>query len=337
MRFWALVSAISILAISGGYYFRDDLLQYRQVRVGLTQLYRAIDSLFNDISDEEMNQEEDMFEYLVDNSEFIDESSENSTDIDPISCYSWSSLNQLVDDVHKLIFNSYLELNETNYRGKEIQKSITGVESSTELFEMKLDWYDDHIHTALAPTTHNFFRIIRNSLTNIKEFQQSLNNIISKIDADHLRIQRAMIERFARIQRQFEKVIQSQNDAHLECTCDIVKVMNDMTTVYFDDNNKCIDDAMIQLNEVVEATQSAVDNASQFVMRATLPGIEPKESIYDIRGKMTAPVRMKCVFFGFVVIVVVFPILIRDLIVLFTKQNVCVFSVDDGRLSVGYG
>lgn len=285
------------MALSSGYYYRDDLLQYREVRVGLTKFYRILDSLFNELYDDENYKTEDIFEYLVEDGEPIDESSEDSTAPEEISCYSWSSLNQLVDDVHQNVMNSYIALNETNPRLKDLQNSITTTESQAESFEMKLYWVSDHIDITLAPTAHSFFTIIRKSLTNIKEFQQTLSELATNIDEDHVRIHRAIVMRLAKVQRHFENVIQSKNDAHMECTCDAVKVMHDMTTKYFADMDQCVDRCMDQLDEVIEATQSSLDSATQFVLRATLPGITPKQSVYDIHGKMTTPVRMQYVSF----------------------------------------
>lgn len=293
MRLWTLLSAIFLFSIVvSGYFYRDDLLQYRSVRVGLTQAYRFMDSLFNDNYDKEEEQIEDMFDHILE-SEPTDENVE-SEDEPEITCYSWPSLNGLIEEVHQRIMNNTIAMPEKRHRIEtDLRKSITSVEQVTESFEARLSWFSDHIDSLILPTTDNFFGIIRKSLKNIKEFEQSVKKLITKIDANHMRTQRGIIVRLAKVQRQFEKVLQSQRDAHLECTCDVVKTMNDVTTAYFDGMDDCVDPVIERFKEVLNALEDSMRHVMEYVMHATLPGIKPKESVYDIHYKMPAQVRKR--------------------------------------------
>lgn len=292
MRLWTLLSAIFLLSIVvSGYFYRDDLLQYRSVRVGLTQTYRFIDSLFNDNYDEEEEQIEDMFEYLV-ASEPTDENAESQDEPEETTCYSWPSLNGLIDEVHQRIMNNTIAMPEKRHRIEtDLRKSITSVEQVTESFEARLSWFSDHLDSLILPTTDNYFGIIRKSLKNIKEFEQTVKKLITKMDANHMRTQRGIIVRLAKVQRQFEKVLQSQKDAHLECTCDVVKTMDDVTTAYFGGMDDCVEPVIERFKEVLNALEDSMRHVMEYVMHATLPGIKPKESVYDIHYKMPAQVR----------------------------------------------
>lgn len=291
MRFWTLLSAIFLVSIIvSGYFYRDDLLQYRSVRVGLTQAYQFIDGLFNEFPNEEDEQIDDMFEHLM-----TDESEDEPTEDDEeteTSCYTWPSLNGLIEDVHQRLMNNTLALPDRKHRIEtDLRKSITSVEQTTDSFEARLSWFNDHVDSVILPTTENYFDIIRKSLENIKEFEQTIKKLITRIDADQSRKQRGIIVRLAKVQRQFEKVLQSQNDAHLECTCDVVKMMDDVTTRYFDGVDMCVNPLIEKFNEVLNVLEDSIRHIMEYVMHATLPGINPKESVYDIHYKMPAQVR----------------------------------------------
>lgn len=301
MRIWRVLSVICLLVISSGCVFRDDLLQYRGVRVGLTKLYHLFESLFDENYAEE-EQVDDIFEYLVASSEKTDENHEtDENNTDTRTCYTWSSLNVLVDEVHQRLMNNSIALHEqTNRIEHDLGKSIKSVEALTDSFEVRLSWFSDHVDKIITPTTDHFFEIIRASLANIKELQASIKTMFTKLDADHLKLQRANIVRFAKVQRQFEKVIQSQNNAHLECTCDVVKVMDDVTSMYFGDTDNCIDRAVDRLQEVYDSLDISLNHAVKIVTHATVPGIKPKESVYDIHFKLPGPVRIIFMFSFFV-------------------------------------
>lgn len=295
MRVWRILSVIALLVALSGYYFRDDLLQYREVRVGLSHVYRLLNSLFNVMYDEEeVDQEEDLFKYLVEDSELLEESDEKVVDIEPISCYTWDSLNYLADEVHGRLVNCSIAVHEQSHRVEDdLRQSIKSVELTTDSFESKLLWFDDHVDKeVIAPTTHQFFTILQKSLTNIKQIQETVKDFIIQIDADHLRVQKETIRRLAKIQKHFQNVIEVHNNAHLECACDVLKIFDDVTADYSDSIDHCVDPVIDNIGVVMKSLKSTIEAVSMFVQHITEPGIDSKESLYDIQSRMPTQVRI---------------------------------------------
>lgn len=293
MRVWRIVSVISLLILSSGYYYRDELLKYREVRVALTRAYRLMDSLFNELYEaEDSLEEEDMFEYLVDNIEPIDENGDNSTDSP--SCYSWDSLNYLADEVHHRIVNCSIALHGDSHRVEnDLRQSIKSVELTTESFESKLAWFNDHVDKeVIAPTAQQFFSILQKSLENIENVQRTLTNLIIQIDEDHLRMQKVIIVRLAQVQKHFQRVIDVHQSAQLECTCDVLQILDDVTKNYSAGVDDCTDPVIDQIRAVAESLQASIKATLTYVQRITEPGIDSKESIYDVQYQMPSQVRI---------------------------------------------
>lgn len=252
MRIFPFIVAIIVLSIISFVYFYDHFVyhafQYRVVRLGYTQFYQLMDSLFNEFSNQESEPPfEDGIDRIVPLGPVIDD----VADLKPqLACYTWNSLSELIGVNHQRVINtSKILRSEPNVMKDRLAKPIAGIQMFIQIYNARMKMAHDRIPPHFTMAT-KFLESINNTLNAIgADYQTIVPNAIEKIDEDHRRSSKTIIVRFAKILQQFENVIQSQNDAHLECACDVAKLL-DMVIVDVFKNG--IDQCVIDASETME-------------------------------------------------------------------------------------
>lgn len=247
MRIVPFIVGVLVLCILSFVYFYEHFVyhafQYRVVRLGYTQFYQLMDSLFNEFSDQES---EPPFDDELERVFPLGPVRDDVADLEPqLACYTWSSLSELIGVNHQRVINaSKILRSEPNVIKDRLTTPLVGIQMFIQNYNARLRMAHDRIPSHFTMAT-KFLESINDTLNAIgADYNTVVPNAIEKIDEDHRRSLKTIIVRFAKILQQFENVIQSQNDAHLECTCDVAKLLDMVIVDVFEHGmDQCVTDA----------------------------------------------------------------------------------------------
>lgn len=241
-----IVGIIFLSAFSFVYFYEhivNNAFQYRVVRLGYTQFYQLLDNLFNEFNIQESESPfDDEVEPIVPLGPVRDDVADSESQI---ACYTWSSLSELIGVNHQRVINASKVLrSEPNVMKDRLAKPLSGIQMFIQNYNARLKMAHDRIPPYFTMAT-KFLESINGTLNAIgKDYHTIVPNAIEKIDEDHRRSLKTIIVRFAKILRQFENVIQSQNDARLECTCDVAKLLDVVIVDVLENGmDQCVTDA----------------------------------------------------------------------------------------------
>lgn len=261
MKILLLIIGTALIILSYGYYndYHSNIFQHRAVRIGYTKFYQLMDSLFNEFYDEESGQVEDMFEHH----DFDENIDELVADVDEsekeLACYTWSSLSDLIGVYHRRIMNVSRELRDhPNYVAEKLATPLKNMELFTRNYDIRLATAIDRLPKYLMGSKAILLSIKQSILDIGHGIQDTYPDAIEKIDEDSKEALKTIIVRFAKILRQFENVIQSQNDAHLECCCDVAKTFHDIINSTLHNSAKCVNQTGEDFEYHIKDTQMPV-------------------------------------------------------------------------------
>lgn len=240
MKLILAVTGAVLLIISFGYYYNYhtdydiDLFQYRAVKIAYKNFFQLMDSLFNENRDEEDDQDywqNFLDEEMAAEEEEIEEIVESTEEISRPSCYTWMELSDLLSHNLQHIKNVSKIVRETPKKiDIKLYSDIEKMTLKTNAFLARFATMNDRLPRYLFATK----KILSGMQETLLDIGQLFSNTILKaterIDAEQVITQKMIIVRWAKILQQFEKVIQSKNDAHLECTCELAKKVHDITS-----------------------------------------------------------------------------------------------------------
>lgn len=247
MRIIPFIVGIIVFSILLFVYFYEHFVyhafQYRVVRLGYIQFYQLMDSLFNEFSDPESDPPfDDEIERIMPLGPVRDDVADSEPQL---ACYTWSSLSELIGVDHQRVINaSKILRSKPNVMKDYLAKPLGGIQMFIQNYNARLKMAHDRIPSYFTMAT-KFLESINDTLNAIgKDYHTIVPNAIEKIDEDHRRSLKTIIVRFAKILQQFENVIQSQNDAQLECTCDVAKLLDKVIVDVFEhDMDQCVTEA----------------------------------------------------------------------------------------------
>lgn len=291
-----LIVGSLLLILSFGYYkdYHSNLFEYRVVRVGYTKFYQLFDSLFNEFHDDEEDQVDDILAWKYENETTDDDDVDNLEK----TCYTWNSLSDLIGDNFHRVINASKEIRE---HPKIMNEKLTNPIKNIALF---IQNYDTRLTAAidrLPPymfSSKQILESIKTAINGMKEnFQTIVPKAIEKIDADHTESSKTIIVRFAKILRQFENVVQSQNDAHLECTCDVAKRLDEIIRSTLKQNGKCVNDTSEQFEYHIQDTQGPLMHFAELTLFTVARAMKKSKSSIDNFYQLPMQVRILDNFF----------------------------------------
>lgn len=180
------------------------------LKVGCATLFKLSDSFFNEIKSENDGKKNSIYSKTED----------EKIDSNVITCNSWSSLNDLFDNHIERVIDTSKIVNETPIiLFDNLQKDL-------QIFNAMVENYNTRLGT-FHPLEHRseLDKILITVNTINKGFQYILGDAIEKIDHDIFESHKLSRAHIKRTLEQFKKIIQIRNEARLECTCDVAKLL----------------------------------------------------------------------------------------------------------------
>lgn len=307
MRIVPFIVGIIVLSILSFVYYYEHLVnhafQYRVVRLGYTQFYQLMDSLFNEFGDHET---EPLFDDELERYVPLGPVRDDVADLEPqLACYTWSSLSELIGENHKRVINaSKILRSEPNVMKDRLANSLGGIRMFIQNYNARLQMAHNQIPTYFTMAT-KFLESINDTLNAIgTDYHTIVPNAIEKIDEDHRRSLKTIIVRFAKILQQFEHVIQSENDAQLECTCDMAKLLDMlMVDVFQNGMDQCVIDASESMEYHIKDNQMLMTHYVETTLFMANGAMKKSKSSIDSLYQLPMQVcDMIMIYFKFTVI-----------------------------------
>lgn len=282
MKLIAIISVLLLVIISIGYYYNNmDLFQYRVVRVGWTKLYKLIDGLFNEHDEEENQNIHDIIKEFLESQE-RESNEEKEEEDDGPKCDSWISLSELVSLSYERIMKANKLIKENHKIVQdELYGPIDAIDFLAESYTKRLNSIVQRLPSFLK-TSQAFFEYTNTTLNEINDgLQEIVKNAILKIDSDQVRTQKMVVLRLAKIQQQFEKVIQSGNVNHLECTCTVAKQFYTVTEYLVDQFDYCVKKTIHDCSNLVDNTHFLLTETLTMIFATATSALDKSESNVD--------------------------------------------------------
>ncbi|XP_055302865.1 uncharacterized protein LOC129568682 isoform X2 [Sitodiplosis mosellana] len=276
MRLIHLFVGIIIFTIFIIYWFvvlSIDVFQYRAMRVGYKRFYQLMDSLFNEFRSEENDEMEEVFESHIDD---YDE----DNNIQKLMCYTWSSLNDLI----RINNNRLIDASKRVRDSPTILKDR--LEKDLQITNAIVYSYNIRLNLALPP----FLSLYQNQLSEMlattndinKAFQYFIGDAIRKIDHDQYESYQSSSIRVAKILQQFKSVIQSQNEAHLECACDTAKHLDALIQDFAERLYLCVNATSEQFSNYIKETITPMANSMETTIRSVTRGMKRSKTSVEV-------------------------------------------------------
>lgn len=292
MRFVYVFVAVILIAISVLYWFvisRIDFFQYRAVRVGYTRFYQLMDSLFNEFRNEEDDEISDMFEAIFSTNN--DEDTEN--DVERTLC-SWQSLNALIAANHERVMNTSRKIRKNP---KILQDRLV---KDLEITNTIFDSYNNRMNLAieqLPPFLLTYYSQLSAMLDTVNDINRGFQNIIGdaiqKIDYDQFESHKSSCVRLAKILQQFEMIIQSQNEEHLQCGCDVAMKLDELVENFANSTHFCViksgEDFSNYMKEIITPIASSMEISIRAINRAMKRSKTSVEVFYQLPMSVSIP------------------------------------------------
>lgn len=264
-----------------------DLLQYRAVRVGYTRFYQLIDSLFNEFQTEGDDEIEDMFEPYIQTNEYDEDAT-----FEKLTCYTWSSLNDLIRINHERLMDASKNVH-VNPRKlhDQLQKDLEITNAMVKSYNTRLRMEIEHLPSFLLSHQNQLKQMLATLNDINRGFQYLIGDAINKIDRDQYELQKSSGVRIARILQQFELVIQSQNEAHLDCTCDVAKHLDAMVQDLVDKIHLCVNITGDQFSDYIKETITPMANSMETTIRSVSRGIKRSKTSVEVFYQLPMKVR----------------------------------------------
>lgn len=308
MKLVLFITGIVLLTVSLGYYYNYNttfdlnVFQYRAVRIAYKNFLDLMDSLFNEFRDEDDEEGEQTFlssffgeeegEEIVVEEEIIEENH-------PPACYTWETLNELLALYFQQIKNASILVREMP---KKIDPKLY---SEVENIMLTVRNFDVRLSTMIERTPRYLFTakaMVSSIQSNLREIQDvfasTVLKAIERIDADQIATQKMVIVRWAKILRQFEKVIESQNDAHLDCTCDVARKLYEHLSSLEDAMQTCGNDARTQLRSYIAESSILLSINLEMAMMILTESISSRKKYSSVDAFFELPKRV-CIFLFF--------------------------------------
>lgn len=290
MRLVYLLVGIIAFTIFSIYLFmvsEIDLFQYRAVRVGYTRFYQLMDSLFNEFRDEdEDTMIEDMFETIF-------QSEIEDTDIQTLTCSTWSSLNDLIRVNHERVIDTSEKVrNNPKKLHDRLQKDLQITNAIVQSYNTRLNMEMNKLPNYLS-SYQNQLSDILDTVNDINQgFQYYVGDAIEKIDNDQYESHKSSCVRLAKILQQFELIIQSQNEAHLECACDVAKKLDEIVQNFAKRIHLCVNNTGDQFSNYMKETITPMANSMETAIQSVNHGIKRSKTSVEVFYQLPIKVRM---------------------------------------------
>lgn len=265
MRLLYILSGIVVLSFLLWYKIVNNeinLLQYRAVRVGCTRLFQLVDSLFNAFSSEEDNKIDSMFDS-------VDHTRENEEEIaiDRLTCYSWSSLNEIININRDRVMNASTIVSENQYKlFDKLQIDLQITSAIVKNYNKRLNVKNTRQYLTVHQSQISDILATINSINT--GFQYIIGDAIEKIDHDQLNSYECSSARLVKIIEQFEKIIQSRNEVHLGCTCDVAKLLDGVVKNFMESVHSCVDVIGESFSNYIKETILSMANSMESLIRS---------------------------------------------------------------------
>lgn len=284
---------ILLFAIYKEYHLK--LFEYRVVRVGYTKIYYFMDSLFNEFYDEDDEKEEDLFAWRLNSNDKIDETESDVDDSnkDDLAGYTWSELNNLMElNLGRIKNASAVARESPTFIQDKLKMPLNSILNLLQSYESRLKMTLQRMPPYLTSSKPMLESISESMHTLYDLYKNTVATAIKKIADDDKQTLKTIVVRFAKILRQFEHVIQLQNDAHLECTCDVAKKLNKILINTLENRSKCINKTSDAFAYHIKDTQLPVMHFMESSMFFVSQAMKKSKSSVDAFYQLPMQVRI---------------------------------------------
>lgn len=279
MRLVYLIVGISIFIIfTIDYWFevsKINVFSYRAIRVGYQKL---MDSLFNEFQRQEYDDIEDMFEPLIQTGDYNEDANTQK-----LTCYTWSSLNDLihknnnrVTDASKKVRDSPVIIYDRLQKDLQITNAI--VNSYNERLKLAIN----KLPSFMSSHQNQLSEMLATVNDMNQGFQYFIGDAIEKIDHDHYVSHKSYNVRLSKILQQFELLIKSQNEAHLDCACDAAKHLDVVVEDLMDRFHLCVNITGEQFSNYIKETITPLANSMETTIRSINRGIKKSKTSVEV-------------------------------------------------------
>lgn len=269
-----------------------DLFQYRAVRLGYAEFYHLMDGLFNEFRNEDDDQDDYHFDSFVDSNDDVEDAH-----IEKLSCYTWSSLNELIAVNHERVMNSSKRvINSPKKIHDRLVKEMQIMNRIIQSWNIRLNLAIEHLPSFL----NSYQNQLDNMLATVNDINQGFQNFIgdaiTKIDHDQFETHKTSSIRIAKILQQFEMIIQSRNEAQLECACDVAKNLDDIVQDFTAKVNLCANNTGEQFSDYFKDTITSMANSLETAIRSVNRAMKRSktsvEVFYQLPIKVCVPINI---------------------------------------------
>lgn len=266
-----------------------DLFQCRAAKEGYTRFHQLINSLFNELQNQEADEIDNLYATFIHNMD--------TNNVQQIICNSWSLLSELIGVNHDRVLNaSKIVRNNPTILYDHLHRDLQIADQIVNSYKKRL--------TLAFNKFPPFLLLHRNRLDNIlatvndinHEFQYFVGYAIERIDFDQFESHKLSSVRMAKILQQFENIIQLQNESHLGCACDVAKLLNEIIWNFIESVHLCVSATGQELSDYIKETMLPVSHSMESTIRSVDRAIKTSSTSIDTLYHLPLKVRLIAFF-----------------------------------------
>lgn len=292
MRLVYLVVGISIFTIFTIYWFevpKIDVFHYRAIRVAYTKFYQLMDSLFNEFQRQEYDDIEDMFETLIQTGDYNED-----INTQKLECYTWRSLNDLIHINHNRLMNVSKVHDSPRIIHDRLQKDLQITNAIVRSYNERLNLAINKLPSFLSLHQNELSEMLATVNDVNQGFQYFIGDAIEKIEYDQYESHKSYNVRLSKILQQFELLIKSQNEAHLDCACDVAKHLDVVAQNLVERFYLCVNVTGEQFSNYIKETITPLANSMETAIRSINRGIKKSKTSVEVFYQL--PIKVRNIF-----------------------------------------
>lgn len=292
MRLVYLVVGISIFTIFTICWFevpKIDVFHYRAIRIGYTKFYQLMDSLFNEFQRHEYDDIDDMFETLIQTGDYNED-----VNTQKLECYTWSSLNDLIHINHNRLMNVSKVRDSPKIIHDRLQKDLQITNAIVRSYNERLNLAINKLPSFLSLHQNELSEMLATVNDVNQGFQYFIGDAIEKIEHDQYESHKSYNVRLSKILQQFELLIKSQNEAHLDCACDVAKHLDVVAQNLVERFYLCVNVTGEQFSNYIKETITPLANSMETAIRSINRGIKKSKTSVEVFYQL--PIKVRNIF-----------------------------------------
>lgn len=285
MRFIVTFFVVALTALALTWYVGYDYntYEYQLIKAIVVKVVKYIDVSGADVKDVHPK-----------TSETDDKSDVSSDDKPDEECYSWSTLNFLMEKLFTRVFENWevVHGHPSHKLTTNLTVDVDHIKSTIEQFHSRLTLAIGSIPDYLFPARIIFESMQKSLYETRDKLVELYSELMHKIDADYSKSREAVVYQFAKFLQKMSLLVEAEEDLVLECICTAAVQLDHISMVAMINMNYCIDEAELRFRDIFNATRIGLNNNLEHTVDLLTKSKTSPVSMFDNFFQLPVHVRI---------------------------------------------